>query len=43
MILGVILGEDKEYINEKLLKGRRAMAAMQSLAKSGKILNPAVV
>ena len=40
--VGVVLGDDKECVEEKLLKGRRATAAMQSLAKSGTILNPAV-
>ncbi len=40
--MGVILGTDVSFIDKRIMKGKRATAAMQSLACSGSLLNPSI-
>ncbi len=40
--MGVILGRDNDHINERILKGKRATSAIQSLSKSGDVMNPII-
>ena len=42
MHMGVLLGKDADHISERILKGKRATSAMQSLTRSWKILNPVI-
>ncbi len=40
--MGVVLGKETEFVQEHISKGKRATVAMQSLTKSGCVLNPIV-